>query len=364
MNVAQEFEPLYHAARRLDLRGDTGEAALVTITRTQGSTFRRAGASMLVHRDGRLVCELSGGCPQRDIVLRAQHAMETGEPVVVAYGRDSNYDVMIETGCGGELEVLIEPWRHPDDVQFLDAIESLRTQRVPGVMASLFAVAGRALAPRPYRLIRGNDSLWTNIGDPSLRMQVLAGMASQSPSSSSAMATHVAHEGHRYDALLESLHPPHALVIIGDGIGADMLAALSLQLGWDTTLVSTSEPDKQTPAGARHVVALPHSLTSTVAFDHQTSAVVMTHRLERDLAYATSLMATPVRYIGVIGSRQRAGQIRAIFPEDDRLHVPAGLDIGSETPQEIALAIAAEILALRNGRLGGPLAHSQSPIHP
>ncbi|QNK01231.1 XdhC family protein [Dyella telluris] len=364
MNVAQEFEPLYRAARTLELRGDIGEAALVTITRTQGSTFRRAGASMLVRRDGSLVCELSGGCPQRDIVLRAREAMATGEPAVVAYGRNSNYDVMLETGCGGELEVLIEPWLLSDDVRFLEAIEALRVQRTAGVMATLYATAGHALSRRPYRLVWGNDSVWTNIGQPDLERQILAVTTTQSAALSVATAIHVEHAGQRHEILLETLHPPHALVIIGDGVGAHMLAALSLQLGWHTTLVGTGEPADPAPAGVEHVVALPHALTSTVAFDHQTSAVVMTHRLERDLAYATSLMGTPVRYIGVIGSRQRASQIRAIFPEDDRLHAPAGLDVGSETPAEIALAIAAEILALRNGRRGGPLVHSQMPIHP
>jgi xanthine dehydrogenase accessory factor len=364
MNVAQEFEPLYRAAQALDLHSGMSEAALVTITRTQGSTFRRAGASMLVHRDGRLVCELSGGCPQRDIVLRAQRAMENGEPALVAYGRHSNYDVMIETGCGGELEVLIEPWRQPDDVRFLDVIEALRIKRRPGVMASLFAKGDHPVAQRPLRLIQGNGEVWTNIDQAALARQVLASLAAQSIPPTTAVTRQVVSTDQRYDALFESLHPPHALVIIGDGIGAEMLARLSLQLGWHTTLVSSSEPAHPAPADARHVFATPQSMLSAVSFDSQTSTVVMTHRLERDLAYAAALLTTPVRYIGVIGSRQRATQIHAALAHDERLHAPAGLDVGSETPQEIALAIAAEILALRNGRSGGPLAQSQTPIHP
>jgi xanthine dehydrogenase accessory factor len=363
MNVAQEFEPLYLAARALDLRGDTSEAALVTIVRTQGSTFRRAGASMLVHRDGRLVCELSGGCPQRDIVLRAQQVMTSGVPQSVAYGRLSNYDVMLETGCGGELEVLIEPWRDAGDARFLDAIEALRSKRIAGCMATIFAKDGH-VPPRPLRLVHGNDSIWTNIEQTALAGQVLAKMVASSPLASAAQAIPMLEAGHSYELLLEALHPPHALVIIGDSVSAQILSSLSHQLGWHTTLVGTAEPTAPLPTGVRYVAALPHSLAAEVTFDRQTSAVVMTHRLERDLAYATSLMATPVRYIGVIGSRQRAEQIRAIFPQDERLHAPAGLDVGSETPQEIALAIAAEILALRNGRLGGSLTRSHAPIHP
>src|SRR5579859_43846 len=181
MNVTQEFEPLYLAARALDLRGDASQAALVTITRTQGSTFRRAGASMLVHRDGRLVCELSGGCPQRDIVLRAHRAMEHGEPALVAYGRGSNYDVMLATGCGGELEVLSEPWRERGDIQFLDAIQALRVKRTPGVMASLFAIDDHAPSRRPHRLVLGGDHAWTNIDDALLEERVLAALAAQLP---------------------------------------------------------------------------------------------------------------------------------------------------------------------------------------
>lgn len=365
MNVAQEFDSLYRAAKALKLDRGTGEAALVTITRTRGSTFRRAGASMLVHRDGSMVCELSGGCPQRDIVLRAQRAMDSAEGALVAYGRDSNYDVMIETGCGGELEVLIEPWHEADDLQFLDAIAALHARRMPGVMASLFAVDGGAIGRRPLRLVRGSGSLWTNIGQAALTQQVLASLSTQAIHPGSAVAQQMDSQGQRYDALLETLRPPHALLIVGDSAGASLLAQLGHQLGWRTTVVSTREVADQVPDGVQRVYKTPAALISDLLPDPQTSVVVMTHRLELDLAYVAPLLTTPVRYIGVIGSRQRAAQVRASFPQaDDRLHVPAGLDIGSETPQEIALAIAAEILALHNGRSGDSLVHTQTSIHP
>ncbi len=365
MNVAQEFDSLYRAAKALTLDRGAGEAALVTITRTRGSTFRRAGASMLVHRDGSMVCELSGGCPQRDIVLRAQRAMDSAEPALVAYGRDSNYDVMIETGCGGELEVLIEPWRESDDLQFLDAIAALHARRLPGVMASLFAVDGGAIGRRPLRLVQGSGSLWTNIGQSALTQQVLASLPLQTMPAGSAVTRQMDNQGQRYDALLETLRPPHALLIVGDSAGANRLAQLGHQLGWRTTLVSPREVVEQGPDGVQRVYKTPAALIADLVLDPQTSVVVMTHRLELDLAYVALLLDTPVRYIGVIGSRQRADQVRAAFPQsDERLHVPAGLDVGSETPQEIALAIAAEILALRNGRSGGSLVHTQTSIHP
>jgi xanthine/CO dehydrogenase XdhC/CoxF family maturation factor len=152
---------------------------------------------------------------------------------------------------------------------------------------------------------------------------------------------------------------------VGDSAAANLLAQLGHQLGWRTTVVSTREAVDRVPDGLQRVYKTPAALIADLPLDAQTSVVVMTHRLELDLAYVAPLLATPVRYVGVIGSRQRADQVRTAFPRaDDRLHVPAGLDVGSETPQEIALAIAAEILALRNGRSGGSLVHTRTSIHP
>lgn len=142
------------------------------------------------------------------------------------------------------------------------------------------------------------------------------------------------------------------------------LARLSRQLGWHTTVVSQHESRRELD-GVHQLVAPPRLLAGRVVLDSMTAVVVMTHRLEHDLAYLGELLDTPVPYIGAIGSRQRAAQIRASLPcPDPRLRAPAGLDVGSETPEEIALAIAAEILATRNGRSGGSLVHSQVSIHP
>ncbi|RDS86172.1 XdhC family protein [Dyella psychrodurans] len=364
MNIPQEFESLYQAALSLDLKNDVADAALVTITHTLGSTFRRAGASMLVMRDGRLVCELSGGCPQQDIVLRAKQVMDSGQPALVAYGRDSNYDVMLETGCGGELKVLIEPMRSSGDIEFLEAVARLRSLRQTGSMATVYAVNDVALSSRPQRLLLSAGFQWTNIDDDILRTLVEDEVRSMDRGARAANRQ-VLLNGNAYDLLLESLQLPHVLVIVGDGMGARTLAELSIQLGWETIVVNPSHTIPDLPSGARQLIASPSSLGAQPFLDSSASVVVMTHRLERDMAYLGVLLQTSVGYLGMIGSRQRAAQARQAFPETEgRLHAPAGLDIGSETPQEIALAIAAEILARRNGRDGGVLSESQHPIHP
>ncbi len=366
MNVAQEFEPLYRAVQALNLGPDREGAALVTITRTRGSTFRRAGASMLVLPDGHMVCELSGGCPQRDIALRARRVIAHGQPALVEYGRHANLDVMLETGCGGELEVLIEPLREPADLDFLESVAHMHARRVAGAMATVYAVDGQILAPRPLRLLHGDGIHWSNIEDASFRDRIASELSQTlAPPTSAAVTRHVAMNGKRYDILVESQPPLHALVIVGDGASARSLAELSVRLGWQTTRVDYTHETTDVADGIRLINASPRALAAQVPLDSATSAVVMTHRLERDLAYLEALLATPVGYLGVIGSRQRTARVREAFPDTQmRLHAPAGLDVGSETPHEIALAVAAEILAVRNGRDGGPLSHSQTPIHP
>ena len=362
MNVAQEFEPLYRAARSLPLGQGPCAAALVTITRTRGSTFRRAGASMLVLPDGHMICELSGGCPQRDIVLRATQVIEHGRAALVGYGRESNYDVMIETGCGGELEVLIEPWRETSDIDFLHAMAKLRAQRQSGAMATVFATDGVVDTPRPRRLVRGSDVWWHDADGTSMRGAMESAMATMRDATADTLRLDI--DGRLHDVLLEGIEPPHALLVVGDGLGARLLCDIAVRLGWHATLSTPAATNITLPDGIRHVIATPGALASKVVIDAMTSVVVMTHQLERDLQYLKVLLDSPAPYVGVIGSRQRAGKIRKAFPgAQSRLRVPAGLDVGSETPQEIALAVTAEILALRNGRQGGPLSLSLSSIH-
>ena len=116
MNTPQEFGVLLEGFKRLQSSGFAGGAALATLTRTHGSTFRRAGARMLVCGDGTVVRGLSGGCPEADIISRAHDVIGAGTARIVRYDRDNGLDALIELGCGGELEVLIEPLARSSDL--------------------------------------------------------------------------------------------------------------------------------------------------------------------------------------------------------------------------------------------------------
>ena len=363
MNSAHELSILIAALRDVH-RNAAPKAALATLTRTRGSTFRRPGTRMLVLGDGQVVCELSGGCPQRDIVARALEIIDSGEPKLVHYNAESGLDVLIEMGCGGELEVLIEPLLAIHDTDFIDTLTRCLDERHTIHMATQFAVSGIAIMPQ--RVVwNGQGVLYNAISDA----QLVQAIRTHAPVSTSRRAhtVNLSSTQGMTDVLVEAIAPPHSLVVVGSSAAARALLPLASALGWRTTLVD-HDPARlhaaDLPAGLHTVCAAPKQLMDAVSLDAHSSLVVMTHNLEQDIAYLSALHGASVAYIGALGSRERVARMRhSPALEGLHLHAPAGLDIGSETPEEIAMAIAAEIMAVINRRSGGHLRDNDGAIH-
>ncbi|HZR36191.1 MAG TPA: XdhC family protein [Nevskia sp.] len=363
MNTPQEFEPLLQGFRRLEDQDFAGGAALATLTRTQGSTFRRAGARMLVCGDGSVVRGLSGGCPEADIIAHSHEVIAAGAARIVRYDRENGLDALIELGCGGELEVLIEPVSRAD-LGFVGAVQRCLSSRAPGFLATAFARDGRVLGPRPQRLVWSGETLHDEFGDAALREALIARAGAvngrpQVQGFDTAQGT--------MEVLIETLLPPWAIVLVGVNAASLALARIGRSLGWEVSLVDHRDhaaAPSGLAEGARLVQAGPGQLAGRVSLDARSFAVVMTHNLERDIEYLRALLPAPLAYLGAIGSRQRAQKLlRGAGAAVPRVRAPAGLDLGSETPEEIALAIAAEILAVTTGRGAAPLSASTGPIH-
>lgn len=363
MNSAHELVTLIHALRSLRGAGRSN-AALATLTRTRGSTFRRPGTRMLVFGDGHVVCELSGGCPQRDIVLRAQEVIASGEPRLVSYNAESGLDVLMEMGCGGELEVLIEPIGEPHASDFVDALARCLEHRHRARLATLFALNDQVIKPR--RMLWCDAVIqYDDLGDVALSQAVMA--AANLHESGRATTLRIPSSAGHVDVLIEVIAPTHTLVVVGSSAAARALLPVADALGWRTVLVDQDSRRLRAadiPTASHTVCASPATIGNLLTLDAYSSVVVMTHNLEQDIAYLAALRDAPVAYLGALGSRERVGHMRqepALMGL--RLHAPAGLDIGSETPEEIALAVAAEIMAVINGRDGGPLRDNQGAIH-
>jgi xanthine/CO dehydrogenase XdhC/CoxF family maturation factor len=337
-----EFGALHAALLELEARAFAPGAALATVVRTEGATFRRAGTRMLVRADGGTVCALSGGCPQRDIVLRAQEAIAQGAPVLARYGRDSALDVLIEMGCGGELDVLIEPLRARSDCAFAHAVAEIQYERIPGVLLTRLAHDTAAV----QRLVlAAGEVRWSEFAADTVAVAALARRHGEATS-----VVRMPWPGGGADALLEPIRPRQVLVLIGVNPVSDALLAIGAALHWDCRRVLDTSADPTHAHDPSATLAVePDALPRHLPQDAHCAVLAMTFNYERDLAYLTALTGLPLGYVGAIASHDRSTRLRRACP-GLTLFAPAGLDLGADNPQEIALAVVAEILAQRSAR--------------
>jgi xanthine/CO dehydrogenase XdhC/CoxF family maturation factor len=224
---------------------------------------------------------------------------------------------------------------------------------------------GQCLTPRPRRLVWKGGVVTSTLDDDALLRAVTGAFPAGGfvPPSVTVIETR---EG-KFEVLLEQLRPAHALVLVGVSAVSLALANFGAQLGWQVTLVDPrvdSPPPPGIPQGVQFRQIEPQRMRDHISLDAFSSVVVMSHKLETDIACLVALKDAPVGYLGAIGSRARVERIfEATTLTAARLHAPAGLDVGSETPEEIALSIAAEIVAVAAGRSGGALSAVDTPIH-
>jgi xanthine/CO dehydrogenase XdhC/CoxF family maturation factor len=365
--------------RFLDAASQHGEtlfrprAALVTLTRSVGSTFRRPGSRMLVGGGGQIIRGLSGGCPEADIVAQAREVIACGQARLVRYDRDYGLDALLELGCGGGLEVLIEPLANRAGLGFLDEMAAAFRARRTGFVATLFGRGGKCLQPAPRRLVWRDGPRLVQIEAKDEVAALAPRVLAQAP---------VAHvetvlDGHASTLLFEAIRTPIQLVIVGANAVADAVARLACWLEWSVVQVDPRTAPEQAEAGqvtvtdgVTRIHAGPAQLAAAVGIDAGTYALVMNYNLEKDLDFAAALLRTPASYVGMLGSRHRGQAVHAQLQTEfgaaalaGRLFTPAGLDIGSEDAEEIALSLAAQIRALAARKHGGHLHASQTPIH-
>ena len=361
---AHEFADLVASLDQLKSNGFAGGAALCTLVRTNGSVFRRAGTRMLVHGDGRVVRGISAGCQEADIVERAREVITAGEARLLRYDREHGYDALMDLGCGGEMEVLLEPLRSAKDLRFADAAAECLQTRTQGTLMTVFANEGRCM-PQPRRVLWSERLVLDELNNPRNADAVLSQALSGAASSSARLDEVSTSEGSMH-VLVERLEAPIRLVLIGINTTTIALANMARGLGWKVLIIDHRDdtPVAAVPPGVDLLCANAAKLEKLLRFDSRTAVLVMTHNLERDLEYLHILRSQPLIYLGAVGSRTRAEKMRkAIGDTRTPLCAPAGLDIGSETPEEIALSIAAEIQGAVHGRNGKRLSNGAGPIH-
>ncbi len=352
----REIQPAFRA---LAARGETG--VLASLVHAAGSTYRRPGARMLIRPDGSTLGLLSGGCLEGDLVEHAARVRAQDRPALVHYDATGEDDVIwgLGLGCAGLVDILLEPVdaARPGPLPWLEAWHADRT------------VGAIATDLRPERL-GARVSFDTETGtraaagaesDPELERWLREAVAP-------GRGRRITQDSR--DVAIEVVVPPLRLVVFGAGPDAEPVVRLAGELGFETHVVDgrPAYAREESFPGARVLCVPAEEAVAAVSVDADTYALVMTHHYLHDRALLADLLPGPAAYIGLLGPKARAEDLLedlglADGPPDPRLHAPAGLDLGGEGPEAIALSLIGEVQARAAGRSGGWLRGRKGPIH-
>ena len=346
------------------LKKSGGTIALATVVKVAGSTYRRPGARMLMSSKGETVGSLSGGCLEGDVFEQAQEVMNSKKSRLVSYDTTSEADILwgLGMGCQGIVDIFIEPLLSESGIILMSFLADCLQDRQPGVLVTIF----KNQAIEYHHLMLFPDSNFiTKITDSSLFKLLLNHSKNAQKSGKS---FHIS--THNIEAFIEVIHPPLSLVIFGAGHDAIPIVYFAKQLGWSVTVLDRRPgyaTSSRFPEADAIIISEYEELPKSVILDEKTVAVVMTHNYLYDLTILKNILPLPLRYLGILGPRRRTEKILREIPINEQykkhLYAPVGLDIGADNPQEIALAIIAEIQAVVTNRSSGFLRHRHLPIH-
>lgn len=359
------------------VESSTTTAALATLVKASGSTYRRPGARMLMTSQGQMVGSLSGGCLESDVFEQAQAVMASGKPITVQYDTMSDEDIIwgLGLGCNGIVQILIERVEEESLFNPLTFLTQCFRRRQAGVMATVFHIEGQINAQVGTRLMVYPDgTLKSNIEDADLVAQLHNDAWNALKDTRSTIKAYPLLAG-KAEVFIEVIQPSVPLMIFGAGHDAVPLVRLAQELGWYVTVVDSRkvETTRERFLSADEVIlSRPEDINNCIHINNRTMAVVITHNYLHDLAILKTLLPSPVRYLGILGPKKRTEKLlqdlqeQGITPTENqlqRLYSPVGLDMGADTPEEIALSIVAEIQSVLTHHSGGSLRNKLGPIH-
>jgi xanthine dehydrogenase accessory factor len=336
------------------LKQTSNNVVLATIIETSGSTYQKAGTKMLIARDGELTGLLGGGCFEKDLMEQALPVFETGKAKAVFYDMRSPDDVIwgLGLGCNGAVRVLLQLLKAEQGFKPLNTIADAAEANTMGVLVTPFE-SGHPDFPSGNTLFLpsfafDNDLPFAAIPFTALARQTLL-------QGKPRIETHVI-DGHVVKVFYDLIQPPLQLLVLGAGIDAVPVVRYAKSLGWRVIVVDHRpgyiKPERFPQADCL-VHLIPEDLAGNMELDQFNAVVLMTHNIEADERYLKGIANSRISFIGLLGPmprKERLLQCLGIRADGirDRVFGPIGLDIGAETPEEIALAIMAGIHAAMN----------------
>lgn len=372
------MKELHEIIKAYDLACQAGkQTALATVVHVDGSSYRRPGARMLVDDEGLLTGAISGGCLEGDALRKALLALAQQKTKLVSYDTSNEDDMSIgiQLGCAGIIQVLFEPIDPSDPNNPIELIRSCLSSRQKAVLLTLFSLDGRyAEQIGTCTLLKHNGSFTGDVTLTQLHELIRADMQEALSHSTSIFKSY--QDGAIFiTGFIEYMSPPISLVIVGAGNDAIPMMQLADMLGWESRIVdgrNTHAKPERFEAACQVLVSKPEAVLEKIPVDDRTAFVMMTHNYNYDLAMLKALLPLDIPYIGMLGPKKKTERMLHELREAgmeitekmlEKVYGPTGLEIGAETPEEIALSITAEILSVMNGTPGGQLKRKNDVIH-
>jgi xanthine dehydrogenase accessory factor len=347
-------------------------ASLATVLKVEGSSYRQPGARMLVTDDGNLAGAISGGCLEGDAMRKALLVIARNKPMVITYDTSDENSGLIAVGlgCNGIVHILFEPL-DPGKPNAIDLIRAALMVRSNSTLLTLFSLTEES-APGATCLSL-NESGHVSGSLPETLPSDLVMQAGRDALAKGTSIIRNFHSVFDWSVLADVVIPPVSLIIAGAGNDVFPVVRIADVLGWQSTVLD-GRPSHATcrrfPEAAQVVVSDALHALSGLSLDDRTAVLLMTHNYQYDLALLEQLIDSDVAYIGILGPKSKTKRLIDDLPEGKRLpsllekvHGPAGLDLGAETSDEIALSILSEVKAALAGKSGSPLRLKNDPIH-
>jgi xanthine dehydrogenase accessory factor len=351
-------------------------AALATVVRVEGSSYRRTGARMLVMDDGGWVGGISGGCLEGDALKRARFAITRSKSTLITYDttEDDEHQIGVGLGCNGIIDVLFTPINYnskKNPIEILKAcMESRRKTHILITITGLKNISLDNLKAGDVIEYLGTESL-SHVQDKEIVQQIYEAVENQILIGKSAPMKISLERGGKVEIFIEILPPEIHLVLMGSQYDVYPLTRLVKEMGWRVTIVANPLKVNSKISRIADVVVPPDNFTD-ILFDNHTAIVLMSHDYKTDKYNLPKALKTNAPFIGMLGPRVRSEKIfTELMAEEftisatnfERIHAPVGLDIGAVSPEEIALSLIAEIRASFSNREGNFLRLRKTTIH-
>lgn len=366
----REIEKIVEAYQQIDWQ--TEKVALGTVVKVEGSAYRRIGARMFVSNNGQWVGGISGGCLEGDALKRAQMAIMKNESSIVVYDttEDDPHQIGVGLGCNGRIEVLFTPIDHQNRSNQIEFLKTITHKRTSSILLQILSIEGKEKS-RQGNFYTSDNLLQlaeeTNLSFAEIEEKLSIVLQKRK----SKVFSFVSKDGNVLEILFELIRPKVRLICIGDNYDVNAFMGIATELGWEIHVAGKARKlSKTVYEHAQKVYSIAEA--EDIEVDDYTAIILMSHDYKTDFTLLKKYLFLGLPYIGLLGPKKRMLKMQGELVENgfevnleamSNLYAPVGLDIGAESPEEIALSIAAEIVAVFRQRNGAYLRNRKGAIH-